>query len=316
MTPETSPKLPFTADEWDHLRFRFMDSLMVHTELGKLAQSVDLSWPVRSKDETPSKYINLSLSELIEIPEIYGKWSRLPLLYSILSETMAFDDPFGEMVNYLDDAAQREDPALKSLQRLEVPMDFPVALCNFSESTLSLCESEQITELQQLVGFSHKMARNVIIGGDFRHFLNALIHIDVTTLSAYLPLRSGKTGLFLAESLCHLATQLSSAEAVTLLAAYNLPYQRPTWTCMKPLTKQDLQRLTAELQPLFDARCTALPDQAQQLRHAAQCGEMDLMRFFASIKDTDMASLAQAISLAALQVAPRGNGLLGRLFNR
>ena len=45
------------------------------------------------------------------------------------------------------------------------------------------------------------MSQNVIVGGDFRRLLNALSHIDESTLAELLPFRVGAKGLQLVEAL-------------------------------------------------------------------------------------------------------------------
>lgn len=316
MSIDPKPSHGFSAADWDSLRYRFQDSLMANTELHKLAQSIDNSWPMRGKDETPQKYLSYTLAELQELPEFYGKGNRLPLLFNILSETLAFDDPFGDMVDYLDTAAQKENAILRALQKLEIPLDLPIRFTNFSDSTLTLCENEGIKTLAELAEFAQKMAKSVVVGGEFRSFLNALAHIDVQTLKRFLPIREAKTGLFLAESLGHLAEQFTPPEAVTLLHYHQLPYSKPSWKETNALSRAHLETLINEIKPLVETRMQLLPDQAQQLRHAAQSGSLDLLRYFAALKDPDLESLAQAIALVGLDIQPKQSGLLKRLFSK
>lgn len=314
MDPQPTDNLPFSAAEWEQLRIRFRDSLMLNTELFKLAQNIDATWPIRGKDETPSKYISFSLDELRILPEFYGKPDRLPLLYQILAETLAFDDPFGEMADYVDSSSRKDDSALKALRKLEIPEDFPVQLANFSEDTKAFCKAEEIRSLADLIAFSQNMAQSIVVGGEFRSFLNSLTHLDTQTLKRFVPIRDGKSGLFLAEFIGHLAANCEPAEAATLLDFYGLKVNRREWSAAKPLNPAQRDLLFSELQRLMQPRFECLPDQAQQLRHAAQSGETALLRFFAPLADPDSEALAQAIALAALDFKPKSKGLLGRLF--
>ena len=88
----------FTEKDWDEVRTAFASSIMVDTQVSSLAQNLDgPTWPVKSKDETPAKYIDLSYGEALELLALKGQSAeKLDLLISILKETLAFDNPFGD----------------------------------------------------------------------------------------------------------------------------------------------------------------------------------------------------------------------------
>ena len=90
----------FTEKDWDEARTAFASSIMVDTQISSLAQNLDgEAWPVKSKDETPAKYIDLSYGEALELLALKGQTAdKLDHLITILRETLAFDSPFGEMV--------------------------------------------------------------------------------------------------------------------------------------------------------------------------------------------------------------------------
>ena len=51
----------YTDKDWDEVRSAFASSIMVNTALSSLAQNLDgPDWPVKGKDETPAKYVDLS----------------------------------------------------------------------------------------------------------------------------------------------------------------------------------------------------------------------------------------------------------------
>ena len=106
-----------TAKDWDEARTAFSTSIMVDTALTSLAQNLDAAdWPIKGKDETPSKYIDLSFDEVVELLQLKGqKPERVDQLVSILKETLAFDSPFGEMVTQAEASSARDNQLLKNL---------------------------------------------------------------------------------------------------------------------------------------------------------------------------------------------------------
>jgi hypothetical protein len=311
---ESGQKVPFTAEEWDKLRFLFQDSVMAKTNLCKLAQNMGTKWPIRGKDETPGKYTNHTLENLLEMTEFYGKENRLPLLFAILKETQALDEPFSDMVNHLDKVASQESEASAALRQLEIPLDFPVELANFTRETLSLCRSEKIETISQFVEFAQQSAKSVIISGDYRLLLNALTQLDRKVLKVFLPIREDMPGIFLAETIGLLARQLTDKKAASLLEAYQISTTKVSWQKAGMLQKPEILELIGELKLSMKKRFDLMPDQAQQLRHAVDSGEASRVRFFVSLGDPDIEGLALAIALAALDVKPKFKGLIGRFL--
>ncbi len=201
------PEPKFTEKDWDDVRTAFASSIMVDTQLSSLAQNLDGPvWPVKSKDETPSKYIDMSYSEVLELLALKGQSAdKLDLLISILKETLAFDNPFGDMVEQTEAASVRDNPLLKNLSRIGVPENFPISLTALGPDTVEFCKLENLKTLGEFAVFAQGMSQNVIIGGDFRKLLNALSNLDELTVSEILPYRKGSKGLHLIESLGHAA---------------------------------------------------------------------------------------------------------------
>src|SRR3954469_12458183 len=111
-----------TAKDWDGIRTAFSSSIMVDTSLNSLAQNLDgPEWPIKGKDETPAKYVDLSFDEVVELLQLKGqKPERVDQLIGILKETLAFDSPFGEMVEQTQAASERDNPLLKNLTKLSI----------------------------------------------------------------------------------------------------------------------------------------------------------------------------------------------------
>jgi hypothetical protein len=201
----------YTEKDWNDTRTAFASSIMVDTQISSLAQNLDGPvWPVKSKDETPAKYIDLSYEEALELLALKGQTGdKLDLLISILKETLAFDSPFGDMVEQTEAASVRDNPLLKNMARIQVPEDFPISLTALGADTVEFCKLENLKTLGEFAVFAQGMSQNVIIGGDFRKLLNALSNVDEITLSEILPFRKGSKGLHLIEALGQ-ATRLAN----------------------------------------------------------------------------------------------------------
>jgi len=192
-----------TAKEWDEVRSAFAASIMVDTSINSLAQNLDgPEWPIKSREDTPAKYIDLTYEEAVELLQLKGQSAELiDQLVMILRETLAFDTPYGDMVAQAEAASERENPILRNLAKLGIPENFPIALSALDKGTLEFCELEKLTTLAEFAVFSQGMSQNVIVGGDFRKLLNALSHIDEKSLSDVLPYRPGQKGLHLVEAI-------------------------------------------------------------------------------------------------------------------
>ena len=192
----------YTAKDWDQVRIAFATSIMVDTSINSLAQNLDApEWPIKAKDETPSTYIDLDFEEAKALLVMKGQSpERIHRLISILKETLAFDDPFGDMVEQAAVAEKRDNPFLKNLGRLGIREDYPIRFCVLSNDTQDFCRREGVETLGQFAIFAEQMSQTVIVGGDFRRLLNALANVDESVLAEILPFRKGAKGLHLPEA--------------------------------------------------------------------------------------------------------------------
>jgi hypothetical protein len=197
------PEPKFTEKDWDEARTAFASSIMVDTQISSLAQNLDGDpWPIKTKDETPSLYIDLGYSEALELLALKGQTAdRLDQLITILKETLAFDNPFGDMVEQTEAASARDNPLLKNMARAGIAENFPISLTALGSDTVEFCKLEGLKTLGEFAVFAQGMSQNVIIGGDFRKLLNALSNTDEATLSELIPFRKGAKGLHLVEAL-------------------------------------------------------------------------------------------------------------------
>ena len=192
----------YTAKDWDDIRAAFTASIMINTAITSLAQNLDgPDWPIKTKDETPAKYIELTYDEMIELLALKGQSpNRADQLIGILKDTLSFDDPFGDMVTQTEAMEKKDNQLLKNMARLEIPENFPVVLTGLSEGTLEFCKLEKLATLGEFAIFAQSMSQNVIVGGDFRKLLKALSHVDERTLAECVPFRPASKGLHLIEA--------------------------------------------------------------------------------------------------------------------
>ncbi len=209
MKPEVLGK--YGAEEWNRVRKAFSTSLMADVSLNSLSQNLDLpEWPIQGVTEFPSKYIDLTFEEIATLPGLTGHPERIQQLVTILKETLAFDEPFQEMVPA--EESEQENPILKNLAKLGIPENFPMTLVALTEETRAYCTAENIATLKEFAIFAQHLAQAMVVAGDFRALLNALSHIDEATLALYLPFRPGVKGLHLIEGLA--LTVRAHAESV------------------------------------------------------------------------------------------------------
>jgi hypothetical protein len=200
-----TPFSRYTAHDWNKVRAAFSSSILAETPLSSLAQNLEgVDWPIKGDDETPASYIGLEFDEVKERLALAGQPPRMAdHLIEILRETLAFDEPFGDMVTQGEQSAIRDNPLLRNLEKLGIPENFPIRLTALAPETLSFCRLENVSTLREFAILAQRMAQSVIVGGDFRSLLNALSNIDEEALSLHLPFRTGAKGLHLIEGLAH-----------------------------------------------------------------------------------------------------------------
>lgn len=221
----------YTTKDWDEVRAAFASSIMVNTALSSLAQNLDgPDWPVKGKDETPAKYVDLPYDEMVALLILKGQpATRADQLIGMLKDTLAFDDPFGDMVAQTEVAEKKDNQMLKNMARLEIPEAFPIGLTALGADTREFCKLEKLTTLGEFAVFAQNMSQNVIVGGDFRRLLNSLSHIDERTLAEFLPFRVGAKGLHLFEALA----QAGSAPVPVERAAAAAEWFKPQLDALK-----------------------------------------------------------------------------------
>ncbi len=277
--PSALPAMPAPASlppriapaEWDSLRLAFHGSPLLEAPLHALAQNIDgCAWPMEGQDEKPSAYIDLSYGEALARLRAQGLApARLDALAEILRGTLTFDASFGEMAEVASGAEAAVDPIRRNLDRLGIPADFPLALCNLPPGTLHFCEREGLHTLGAFLDFSRGASRAVIIGGEFRDLLNAVTHVDEETLARHLPFRPRNHGLHLVEAMGHLVRPLGVEERIALARDSASP-------------SPELRSKAARLIEYFD-------EQSARLRSAVASG-VPYARLVVSLEDLSLES--------------------------
>ncbi|MEO6245417.1 MAG: hypothetical protein ABIQ12_08265 [Opitutaceae bacterium] len=210
------------AKAWDEVRAVFATSIMIDTSLNSLAQNLDgPEWPLKGKDETPAKYVDLNFEEVVELVQLKGQKPELAeRLTAILKETTAFDSPYGEMIEQAQAASEKDNQLLKNLAKLGIPENFPIELTSLEAGTLEFCQLEKLSTLGEFAVFAQSMSQAVIVGGDFRKLLNALSHVDEAALAETMPFRPGQKGLHLAEAMGHAARSPNGAARAELATTW------------------------------------------------------------------------------------------------
>lgn len=309
----------FTAEDWDEVRMGFHTSIMVDTSLNSLAQNLDaLDWPLHGKEETPAKYIDLTFEELQLVPGLAGHPERIDQLISIFRDTLAFDDPFGEMVDQSTAIGDRENPLLKNLAKLEIPTSFPIEFSMVSADTKEFCELEKITTLGEFASFAQSMPPHVIVGGDFRTLLNALAHVNEEALAAILPFRPGSKGLHLPEALGQLVDQVPLGERLTLFKRFGGRLTAEEQAQAIRLDKEELKRTEADLRERAKRVLSVFKAELDELTASLKEGG-SLERYVVVLEDPVKEALAMellgpAVREAGVSPAPETEAKRGGLW--
>lgn len=318
----------FTSTEWDDIRKKFRHSIMADTSLVSLAQNLDTKeWPHKADDEKPSKYIEFGYDELLMLPEIAGSADKADHLIGILKETLAFDDPFGDMVAEVEKTAAKDNPILKTLGRLNIPATYPMSLANFSEGTRVVCASEGVKTIGEFANLGQQMSTRVVLGGDFRNALNALTHGDEEGIGQFLPFRKGSTGLHLPEAIGLISAGLPRPDQLGLAKAYGAKLSPADSAAARSLTKDQVEKIESGLRVTLNAALEWFKDQKPALvKHLEDGGTYE--RYFVVINDPAREAIAVRLTASVLKVSakaaaaspasgePKKGGLFGRLFGK
>lgn len=306
----------YSAEEWNHIRKRFFNSILNDTEIAKLGQNVGIAWPFKGKGETASKYIEYDFEELKSVPGLVGKPRRIQILMDILRETLAFDDPFSDMVDTVESESEEDDTFERILAKLEIPPSYPREFIHFEPDTRELLKSEGVHSLLEVIHFGQKIARNVVVGGDLKTFLNGLAHKDEVGIARHLPYRRGIRGLHLAEATGLIARDLPEAAQLRLLAQAD-----------HSLSEEEIAKLEKASSLNTEAAIKSAVNQVAKVSEwfTAEAADLEQVfstggspeRYFIMINDPRLERIA--LELAKLHLGiddSKKSGFFGKLFSR
>lgn len=264
----------YTARQWDEVRRAFCTSILADTPLTSLAQNLEgMEWPLSGPSEIPSTYLEMEYEEMCERLALRGQPATVAdQLIDILKETLAFDDPFGEMITQSEDVSKAENPLVKNLAKLKIPGEFPVKLTALSPETLLFCQLEGIATLGEFAIAAQRMAGSVIVGGDFRALLNALSHVDERTLARYLPFRPGEKGLRYIEGLAQAVGGQPVAVQAALASRLEVPLPKAVQELASSVSSTDVAAARSALGAHAEALRVYCKDEYEQIAQKIAAG--------------------------------------------
>lgn len=311
MTQEMPQK--YSAEEWEHFRKRFFNSILNDTEIAVLGQNAGISWPFKGSDETPTKYIEFDFEELQSVPGLIGKKTRIKKLMDILRETLAFDDPFNDMVDSVEAESEEDDTFERILAKLEIPSNYPAAFIHFSPETADLLKSEGVETLLQTIHFGQNLARNVVIGGDLKSFLNGLAHTDEASIIKHLPYRRTERNLHLAEAVGLIARDLDEPVQFELLSQSGVSLTDDEEALRKRASQLVLDASLKTAMERFDALCAWYTKEASDLEQiCTTSGSVE--RYFIPINEPRRERVAATLARAKFGIPEsERRGFLGKI---
>ncbi|MGJ8653569.1 MAG: hypothetical protein ACSHX8_09885 [Opitutaceae bacterium] len=306
----------YSVEEWEYICRRFFNSILNETEIAKLGQNVGVSWPFKGSDETPAKYIEYSLEELNSVPGLIGKKSRIHKLMDILRETLAFDDPFGDMADKVEMESEVDHTFGIILKRLNVAVDYPAQFVHFAPETQMLIQNEDLNTVLDVVQYGQTLTSDVKEGDDLKAFLNSLAHKDEVGIRKHIPWRRGDLGLYLPEAIGLAAKDLNKPLQYELLYQSGVELnEEESDTRQRGSDSFSEAQLKAALVEVAEL-CRWFSVEAQELKELFKSEEMP-ERFFIPINDTKVERVALALARVHFGISATsgtaGGGLLGKL---
>jgi hypothetical protein len=264
----------YSEREWDEVRRAFCSSILADTSLVSLAQNLEgVEWPLTGPSEKPSSYIELEYAEMREQLALRGQPPRVAdQLIDILKETLAFDEPFGEMVMQPEEVAAAENPLVKNMAKLKIPGNFPVALTALSPETQLFCKLEGILTLGEFAFAAQRMSGSVVVGGDFRTLLNALSNVDERTLAHYLPYRVGDTGIHYIEGIALAVCVQPVAIQAALAARLRQPLAKDAQVLARTVSNSDVEAARAAINQHAVSMRAYCPDEYAEISRRLSTG--------------------------------------------
>ena len=285
----------YNSDAWERLRERFAGSEMRDMELSILGQNAGKSWPFKGSDETPAKYLEFDFEDLGSVPGLIGKKRRVQILMDILTETLAFDDPFADMADKVEADGEHDVTYERVMVRFEIPEEYPARFMAFDAEGRALIKEQGCETLGEVVRFIADLPYDSTSAADLKSFLNLLGHKDELGIGRYIPYRRGKFGLHLAEAIGLIAANVPENLQLELLSQTGLelkPEEAAQLEASSTLTLEG--QLKTALEQL-DAISEWFADEAAGLQQLIEGGG-SYERYFITINNSRTERIALALA--------------------
>jgi len=312
---ESATPEKYSAEEWEHFRKRFSNSILKTAEIAELGRSVGVSWPFKGNGETPEKYIQFTFEELQSVPGLIGKKRRVNDLMDILREILAFDDPFSSMMDTVEKRSNEDRTYEVILKKLEIPEDYPVGLMYFSNKTSDQLYNKGIKTLIEAIRFGGRSLAKTNSENDLHSFINGLILANEATIQKHLPFRIGQTGLHLPEAVSLLARSIDEPTRIELLNQAGISLTDSEKSVEETVDKKSLEPSLKIISIRFNEICSWFRNQAQELKELCSSRE-SVERYFLPINDAQIERVSIALAMTHLgSTDTLRNGIFKKVSN-
>ncbi|MGB0257369.1 MAG: hypothetical protein ACPGES_01840 [Coraliomargarita sp.] len=285
----------YNSDAWERLRERFAGSEMRDMELNILGQNAGKSWPFKGSDETPAKYLEFDFDDLGSVPGLIGKKRRIQVLMDILTETLAFDDPFAEMADKVEADGEHDVTYERVIVRFEIPEAYPAEFMAFDSEARALIKNQGCQTLGEVVRYIVDLPFDSTGAEDLKTFLNLLGHKDELGIGRYIPYRRGKPGFHLAEAVGLIAANLPEQLQLELLSQTGMELKPDEDAKLEAASTLTLEgQLKTALEQL-DAVAEWFTDEAAGLQQLIEEGG-SYQRYFITINNSRTERIALALA--------------------
>lgn len=308
-----------SEEDWERIRKSFSNSALKTTEIAELGRNVGISWPFKGSGETPEKYIQFNFEELHNVPGLIGKKKRVKDLMDILSEILAFDDPFSDMMDTVDERSAEHRRFKRVLRKLQIPENYPIEFMYFSPETREILKNGSVKTLIEIIDSGQNTIDAVQNDDELQVFLNGLALANEATIKKHLPYRLGVNGLHLPEATGLLIRDLSRPVKLELLNLSGSPLSDEDKTLLERANEEPLEASVKTALGRFDSLCAWFAEEIEELRQL-DITDGSLKRYFLPINNLQYERIAVAMLKIKFNVTqPDRSGLIGkfsRLFKR
>lgn len=284
-----------SEEQWNEVRKKMLTSILVDTKIITLAEDLDFeAWPINDSEETPAKYIYYSLDQIQLMPEFEGQPHLIQRLYEILVTTISMDDPFDEISINVEEQHSTDYSFDDIFAKLDIDTNFPLQLISIPKEIFDVMNNMGVKNLKEFMTLSQKIAQKVHLKGDLRTYINAVVNVNESAISEFIPYRPKTKGLHLEESLGLIIKQLSSEERWALLHHYNFQLSESQKISAQRFSANDTDDLKKNVFEKFDLANKFFEDQKDPMLSSIK-NDRDIMRLFLFLDDMPTETLASRL---------------------